>query len=52
MFMTICCHSYLCWQEFVYKITIKNTEAKFQGCCYVKLVAVRSVLNSASECSY
>ena len=52
MFMTLCCHSYLCWQEFVYKITFKNTEAKIQDFCYVNLVAVRSVVNSASECSY
>ena len=40
MFMTLCCHSYLCGQESVYKITFKNTEAKFEGCCYVKLCEV------------
>jgi hypothetical protein len=48
MFMTLCCHSYLCWQESVYKITFKNNEAKFQDFCYVNLVAVGSVLNCAS----
>ena len=45
MFMTLCCHSYQCGQESVYKITFKNTEAKFQRCFYIKFLAVGGVLN-------
>jgi hypothetical protein len=45
MFMTLCCHSYLTWQKSVYKITFKNTEAKFQRCFDITFLAVGGVLD-------